>query len=216
MRIQSKGMLFVGFAACVVALLHVTALSLKAAPGKQSEMVVVDIEHLEQSYEAFKVENANFQRFQEERARQVAVRELLTSIEWDELGELEKKGKNIKSDEEKRLKDLLALTEARNKAIRELRSKPDMTDKDKEELKRLLEIPRANQYRLADLGEKLSAEVNGERGRLRDKLQKHVMDVYEKMSKDRGFSVVFDKGQVQWAAPAVDITKDVLDRLNRK
>lgn len=215
MRIQGRAMLFVGFMAATLALLQFSARALVAAGAKGGEIAVVDIAELQKGYNTFKDDFAAFQRFQEEKGKIYEIRQGLTATEWQELDDLEGK-KSRKPDEEKRLQELRGMTELRKKALRELQSKPDLSDKDKEELKRLNDIPRANQVRLEELQERLMGDIQKEQQRLFDKNRKAMMEAYDKLAKDKGFSIVLDKSQLQWSASGVDITQDVLTKLNKK
>ncbi len=216
MKMNSKTMMSLAFLACALAALQLTAHMLSAAAGKSGELVVVDLQELQKSYKQFNDDLGKFDLYQRARAQRFDARRFLKPEEWDEIDALEAKdlGK-LKPEEKKRLEDLRGTTERRLQAIRELGAKTMPDDKDKEELKRLSDLQRTNQVRLEELNARLMDEIEKERGRLTEGLQKVVKKSYADLAKERGFRLVLDKAQVQFADDSIDITQDVLKKLNK-
>jgi Skp family chaperone for outer membrane proteins len=216
MKLKHQAMLILGFLLGGAALLQLTSNGLTAAPAdRKGDLAVVDIEKLTKDYEDYKVDNQKFLKFRDDKIKSLQVREYLNPNEWDELEALEVK-KNPKPEEEKRLEELRSLSDRRRQLKRELESKVDITDKDREELERIRKIPRSNQVRLEDMNVKLQNEIEQEYSRLSEKLRTQVTGVYERLSKNRGFTVVLDKTQVQWSSSDMDVTDEVLKQLNKK
>lgn len=110
-----------------------------------------------------------------------------------EVDSLEQKIKGMKSDLEKR-KSLMT-PESRAETSEKVRSKF-------REYQRLVEDNQAS--------------IDRENGLWTKKISEAMREVIEEIGREQGFTVVFGKGQVLFASGSIDITDQVLKRLNKR
>lgn len=125
------------------------------------------------------------------RARELLERKLASKQK--EVDSLEQKIKGMKSDLEKR-KGLMT-PESRAETSEKVRSKF-------REYQRLVEDNQAS--------------IDRENGLWTKKISEAMREVIEEIGREQGFTVVFGKGQVLFASGSIDITDQVLKRLNKR
>ncbi|MEO5326898.1 MAG: OmpH family outer membrane protein [Magnetococcus sp. THC-1_WYH] len=125
------------------------------------------------------------------RARDLLERKLASKQK--EVDSLEQKIKGMKSDLEKR-KSLMT-PESRAETSEKVRSKF-------REYQRLVEDNQAS--------------IDRENGLWTKKISEAMREVIEEIGREQGFTVVFGKGQVLFASGSIDITDQVLKRLNKR
>lgn len=190
-----------------------------AAPRKIPPAVcgVIDQEVLQSRYKQYQVENAEFQRFVAQRKAALQVRQLLTEEEWKELDELEAKSPTeLSAKEKKRLEELRKLSTQRGQELRKLWAVPNPSDEQKKRRQELENILRANRRRLDALRAALTKEITEKQKALEEKLRQQVRDVVIQVAAKYQLNIVFEKKAAIWVDNALDITEEVLKKLNER
>jgi len=175
----------------------------------------VDMNSLTESYKTYKQNSEEFSQFVQRRQELLRQRVMLTEIEWQELDDLQSKDPEKLSDEEKQRKtELESLSAQRGKELRELQGVSEPSAEQRRRRQELEQIARANRQRIRDLDAKLSDEIRKKKADLLNGLQTQIRNAVATVAKEKGLSLVLEKDLALYADDALDITKEVTDRLN--
>lgn len=138
----------------------------------------------------------NIQEIMKDSTAAKSVREQLEAKQKDFQAEITKKEEDLKKEDQELGKQKSVLSkEAFEKKATEFRKKAAEMQKEVQSKKALLD--------------------SGFENALND-IQKSVSDVISELAKEKGFNVAIPSSQILYSDPKMDISKEVLDRLNKK
>ncbi len=125
-------------------------------------------------------------------------------------------GKHLKADLEKLRNAKAASIEAKEKEIKALQdqllnAQLSLSEEKRDQIARDLKRKRVEYERLND---DATAEFQDAANRAQARLSGIFRDVVSKYGAEKGYTVIFELNTVYYAAPAVDITDDMLKRFN--
>lgn len=143
---------------------------------------------------------------------------LLTSEEIAELVELSTKDKQTEADKA-RINALLDASKKRDQEMQMLEQKQDASDAEKARLQQLIEQRKNSEEAYKKSFETLQKELNNKENELLSAAKKDIVDAVAAVAKEKGISIVFNRsiGLADFIIySAVDITDDVIKKLNKK
>ncbi len=143
---------------------------------------------------------------------------LLTPEEIAELVELSTKDKQTEADKA-RINALLDISKKRDQEMQTLEQKQDATDAEKARLQQLIEQRKNSEEAYKKSFESLQKELNNKENELLGAAKKDIVDAVAAVAKEKGISIVFNRsiGLADFIIySAVDITDDVIKKLNKK
>ncbi|MDQ3815790.1 MAG: OmpH family outer membrane protein [Armatimonadota bacterium] len=174
---------------------------------------VIDEDKLADGYTAYKKALSDINARAQSLDKQLAARELLSETEGKRFDELIVKN-NRPVAEEQELTNLVKTGTDRLAKYRELISKP-RSPAEETEWKNMLEMAKNAADPLRRVSDTLYGKVKEEQ----DKTEKTYTDkankVIEQIANDKKLSLVMRKLAVIWSSPTIDITEEVLSRLNK-
>ncbi|MDI6827237.1 MAG: OmpH family outer membrane protein [Armatimonadota bacterium] len=143
---------------------------------------------------------------------------LLTPEEIAELVELSTKDKQTEADKA-RINALLDISKKRDQEMQTLEQKQDATDTEKARLQQLIEQRKNSEEAYKKSFESLQKELTNKENELLGAAKKDIVDAVAAVAKEKGISIVFNRsiGLADFIIySAVDITDDVIKKLNKK
>ncbi|MCL6519142.1 MAG: OmpH family outer membrane protein [Armatimonadetes bacterium] len=143
---------------------------------------------------------------------------LLTSEEIAELVELSTKDKQTEADKA-RINTLLDASKKRDQEMQMLEQKQDASDAEKARLQQLIEQRKNSEEAYKKSFETLQKELTNKENELLSAAKKDIVDAVATVAKEKGISIVFNRsiGLADFIIySAVDITDDVIKKLNKK
>ncbi|MDH7480776.1 MAG: OmpH family outer membrane protein [Armatimonadota bacterium] len=143
---------------------------------------------------------------------------LLTSEEIAELVELSTKDKQTEADKA-RINALLDASKKRDQEMQMLEQKQDASDAEKARLQQLIEQRKNSEEAYKKSFETLQKELTNKENELLSAAKKDIVDAVAAVAKEKGISIVFNRsiGLADFIIySAVDITDDVIKKLNKK
>ena len=143
---------------------------------------------------------------------------LLTDDEFKQLADLQAKPQKTDA-EQKKIDELLGISKQRDQDVQGLQQKSDATDAEKAQRTELENRLKAVQKSLQDDKTKFEDELNKKLIETNQQVTLDIEAAVTAVAKDKGLSVVFNKsfGAAEFVLySAVDITPDVLKKLNKK
>ncbi len=177
----------------------------------------VDLDQLLEKYTEYQQVNKDFDKYQQMGRRKILARRFLTWDEWKQLDQYEErdaKGEKFKDEEKKEWGQLLKLSEDREAKLRELQGVRDATDQQKKDRQDLESLEKGNSSKIQELGKELAREGNEKFSKLLNDLRRKVTDAISETAEAKGLKVVVDKKYLFWANKSLDITEDVVKKLN--
>lgn len=140
------------------------------------------------------IATVNIQDIMQKSTAAQSVKEQLEAKQKSFQGEMSKKESQFNADEQElRKKRSVMSAEAFEKAVKAFKAKETSAQKDV-------------QAKRAELDDAFSSSIS--------QIQKAVFDIVADMAKEKGFIAVMPTSQMLWADPSLDITTDVLTKLN--
>jgi Skp family chaperone for outer membrane proteins len=203
-----------GLVWAAVALLGVIALAGAAPAGPL--FAAVDTNKIEANYQAFKQGQEEFRSYNTEVERKLDLNRRLRLLEDKEVQELKdlRTLTVLKPEQSSRLKELEGLSDSREQELVAFQEKGvSLTPTDT-----------ARQQNLLAIAAKRAPELTGEEKRLTEarklryealssQFSQSLQDAVEKVAKEKGVSLVFNKDLVIWAA--LDLSDAVIAELNK-
>lgn len=143
---------------------------------------------------------------------------LLTDDEFKQLADLQAKPQKTDA-EQKKIDELLATSKQRDQDLQALQQKADATDADKGQRTELENRLKTVQAGLQDNKTKFEDELNKRLIETNKQVTEDIETAVSAVAKEKGLAVVFNKsfGAAQFVLySSVDITPDVLKKLNKK
>lgn len=177
----------------------------------------VDLDELLQKYEEYQKVDKEFDSYQQSGKERINARRYLTWDEWGQLDQLEGKegkGEKLKDDEKKELERLRKLSEQRDTRLRDLQGLRDPNEDQKKERQDLESLEKGNISRIQEFGKSLARDGNEKFSKLLNDLQQKVKKAIADIAEAKGLSVVFDRKMLLWVKGNLEITQDVVKKLN--
>jgi len=143
---------------------------------------------------------------------------LLNSSEIDELLTLSTKPKQTDADKA-RIDALLAESKKRDEELQNLEQKKDATDEEKKRLQELTDQRKQAEEAYRKSYEQLQSELNAKEAQLLTSAKKDIVDAVAAVAKEKGIQIILNRsiGVNDFVIySAVDITDDVIKKLNKK
>lgn len=189
----------------------------RCAEGNSLGIGFVDLDQLLEKYTTYQQVNKDFDKYQQMGRQKILARRFLTWDEWKQLDQYEDrdaKGEKFKDEEKKEWGQLLKLSEDREATLRGLQGVRDATDQQKKERQDLESLEKGNSSKIQELGKELAREGNEKFSKLLNDLRRKVTDAISETAEAKGLKVVVDKKYLFWANKSLDITEDVVKKLN--
>lgn len=145
---------------------------------------------------------------------QLDAREVLTEAEGRKLDDLILK-RSRSAEEEKEFQKLVEVGGERRKDFKDLASKAARSPEEENRLKQVQTSMKANANIVQRLEDSLFEELKSQEEATTQKYVEQANAMVQKVAGDKKLTMVFRKDAVVWFAPAVDITDEVLSRLNK-
>lgn len=204
------------------ALLLALSLGLMTAPVQgegaalPSNIGYVDVNTLLQNFEEYKQQNEGYKEFVRTRLIRRNQRVYLADGEWKELDELQAKdAAKLTGQEKARIEELAGLSQTRDRELTDLRGLREPTPEQEKRRKELTERVKQNAKRIDELNAQFEKEVAEKEKALLDDLKERIRAAVERVSKEKGLVLVLEKALILYGIEALDITQDVLARLNK-
>lgn len=146
---------------------------------------------------------------------QLKARDLLDAKEGERFDTLIIK-LELSEDEQKELDGLLKSGNDRRNDLQSLSGKASRTDEDNARVEELRNILRTNTDAAQKLQDELLKGLLDQKHKTEEEYIKRANDTVAEIAKQKKLDLVLSKGAVVWNAPSVDITEDVLKKLNKK
>lgn len=145
---------------------------------------------------AGKIATVNFQKVMKDSLAAQSIREQVEKKRGSFKDEINKQEEKLRAEQQELVKQRNVLA-------------PDAFEKKKKEFEGKV----ANLQKTA---KSKAMQLEGVTGKASEELQKTLHGIVEDMAKERGFEVVVPTSQLLYASPSLDITEEVLKRLNDK
>lgn len=200
-------------AAAVVAFAALTAASAQKVPP--AVCGIVDEDRLQQQYKQFQEDLKALQAFQADLRQKIKERVLLTEDEWQELDTLESKAeKDLDAKQKERLAALRKMSGDRDKELTELQGIAEPNDAQKKRRQELENIGRTIRRKWENYVRVADKSATDRKNELQDKLSQTVRDAVVQIATQRGLNLVIEKKRTIWSEKALDITEEVIKKLN--
>ena len=195
-------------AACAVGLAFSTPAQAQAGIG------VVDEDVLADKYVSYKKALEDIDKKAKDIDRQLEARELLSTDEGKQFDDLILKSTRSAA-EEGQLQKLVTTGSGRRAEYLALIAKSPRTADDDAKIKKNLEYSKGNDTVLRGLSDKLFGKIREEQEAAEKKFTDAANSAIGEVAKKRGLKLVARKRALVWNDESVDITNEVLERLNK-
>jgi Skp family chaperone for outer membrane proteins len=186
----------------------------RGAQAQQVAIGVVDEDKLALGYEAYKKAAAALDKRVQDLDGQLESRQFMSQAEGQRFDTLVVKTSRAAADDQA----LQAAVDAGMKRRAEysgLLPKAVKTATETARIKELEEVAKGNQASFRKIYDELYNKIKKDQEETDQKYTKMANDVIAKVASDKKLSLVVRQRAVVWSAPAIDITNDVLTRLNK-
>lgn len=192
-----------------------------ALAAETSNLGTVDVEKAFNGYKKKQQLDQDLAAFVEELRQKLELRQTHRLLDKEEFSQLEElKGKSKATDAEgKKIEEIEGLSREREKELQTLQQKVGPTDEEKARLIALQDQAKKSDEELKGTEKEFEREVNKRRIDLSQEVMGEVEAAVAAVAKQKGLDVVFNKslGELGFIIySSVDITEDVLKRLNRE
>jgi len=195
-------------AACAMGLAFVSPARAQTAVG------VVDEDALADKYVAYKKALEDIDKRAKDIDRQLEARELLSPDEGKRFDDLILKSPRAAADEGQ-LQTLVTTGADRRAQYLALIGQNNRTADQEAKIKQFLEYSKSNDSPLKVLSDKLFGKIRDEQDAAEKKFTDQANAVIGEVAKKKGLKLVVRKRALVWNDDSVDITNDVIDRLNK-
>jgi len=186
----------------------------QVAQAQAPAVGVVDEDKLAEGYAGYKKAVADIDQRAQSLDRQLASRELLNEAEGRRFDDLIAKSSRSVAEEQE-LTNLVKTGSDRRARYTELIGKANRAAAEETELKNLLEMSKNNAAPLQKVSDTLYSRVKEEQEKIDKDFTDRANKVIEQVAGDKKLLLVMRKRAVVWNSPTIDITDEVLTRLNK-
>lgn len=191
------------------------ASTIQSAHAADVKLGVLDEAKLSDEYTAFQEAMKAVDQRAQNLDEQLKARDLLDEKEGGRFDTLIIK-LDLSEEEQKELDELLKSGNGRLNELQSLSGKASRTDDDNARVEELRNILKTNAGSTQKLQDELLKGLLDQKHETEEKYIKQANNTVAEIAKQKKLDLVLSKGAVVWNAPSVDITEDVLKKLNKK